>query len=298
MTEKSTPLALPLVKWVGGKRQLQAPILKIIESVYLEEQGTYFEPFFGGGAILFALEPHRATVSDINEGLVNLYKQVRENLETVVAELRIIEDLYNACDETQKFDFYLKERKIFNTRGLDGSFVNRTGAAGAARFLLLNKAGFNGMYRENARGEFNIPFGKRSFLRLFDDDNLRSVSKSLQAVEINAQSYEATVASAQPGDFVYFDPPYAPLTATSNFEAYNSSNLGGFDQVALRDVFVELTEKGIHCLLSNSSSQDIADLYKGFRIEGVSANRAVSATSAGRKKVKEFLIDNFDQVKN
>lgn len=296
MTETPSQIASPLVKWVGGKRQLQEPILEMIHSVFDKSAGTYFEPFFGGGAILFALAPREAVVSDLNEGLVNLYLQVRDNLHEVTASLSKFEEDYNAIPEHKKSDFYYETREMFNLRGASGGFDNRLGPEGAARFLFLNKTGFNGMYRENARGELNIPFGKRSSITLFEDQNIRQVSEALRGAKIHSQSYERTVEEAVQGDFVYFDPPYAPLTKTSSFEGYNSANLGGFDQVGLRDLFVGLTEKGVHCLVSNSSADQISDLYSVFRITGVSANRAISAGVAGRKKVKEFLIDNFDQV--
>ena len=280
---------------MGGKRQLQVPILRKIEEVFDREKSTYYEPFFGGGAILFALEPKKSYISDINAGLVNLYNQVKEHPEKVKLELKRFETEYNTLAPDEQVSYFLKVRTDFNTKQ-DSRFVNRQGISGAASFLFLNKAGFNGMYRENAAGEFNIPFGKRSSVSLFDDSNIESVSNLFSNVDIKEQPYFETVVSAQPGDLVYFDPPYAPLTKTSSFEGYNSSNLGGFDQSALRDLVDTLTAKNVFCLVSNSSAQIIEELYKGYNMEPLTASRAISASAQGRKAVKEYLIDNFSQV--
>lgn len=293
-----TPLkteTTPLIKWVGGKRQLQQPILKKIESVFDSQSGIYFEPFFGGGAILLGLRPLKAVISDINSGLVNLYKVAREQNVSLAKELLTIQDYYNLLSESEQKDHFAKRRAEFNAQ-TEGQFLNREGVSGAANFIFLNKAGFNGMYRENAHGEFNIPFGKRRSLNLFDEENLKGFTQLLENVEILNTSYKVTVQSAQKGDLVYFDPPYAPLSKTSSFEGYNSANLGGFDQRELRDVFVELTDRGVHCLLSNSSATVIETLYKGFNFEPLMASRAISASAAGRKAVKEYLIDNFAQI--
>jgi DNA adenine methylase len=295
VSESQFAKPFPLVKWVGGKRQLQVPILRKIDEVFDRENSTYYEPFFGGGAILFALEPRQSYISDINSGLVNLYNQVKDHPDKVKFELKRFETEYNKLAPVEQLSYFLNVRAEFNAK-VDSLFVNRQGVKGAASFLFLNKTGFNGMYRENAAGEFNIPFGKRSSVSLFDDSNIESVSNLLSSVDIKEQPYNETVASAQPGDLVYFDPPYAPLTKTSSFEGYNSSNLGGFDQSALRDLVDDLTSKKVFCLVSNSSAQIIEELYKEYSMEPLKASRAISASAQGRKAVKEYLIDNFSQV--
>lgn len=296
MLESQFSKPFPLVKWVGGKRQLQVPILRKIEEVFDREKSTYFEPFFGGGAILFALEPQKAFISDINAGLINLYKQVKKGPKEVKKELQRFESEYNQLNPEEQLSYFLRVRSEFNETANE-VFQNRLGVRGAASFIFLNKAGFNGMYRENAAGEFNIPFGKRASVSLFDDSNLESVSNLFHSVDIQEQPYYDTIANAKAGDLVYFDPPYAPLTKTSSFEGYNSSNLGGFDQVALRDLVDLLTAKGIFCLVSNSSAQVIEDLYQNYNLEPLQASRAISASAQGRKAVKEYLIDNFKQVR-
>ena len=295
MSESQFSKPFPLVKWVGGKRQLQVPILRKIEEVFDRENSTYYEPFFGGGAILFALEPKKSFISDINGGLVNLYKHVRDTPEKVKLELKRFEIEYNQLAPDEQLSYFLNVRSVFNAKE-NGVFVNRLGILGAASFLFLNKAGFNGMYRENATGEFNIPFGKRTSVSLFEDSNIDSVSNIFQNVDIQEQPYYKTVASAKPGDLIYFDPPYAPLTKTSSFEGYNSSNLGGFDQAALRKLVDDLTEKSVFCIVSNSSAEIIEDLYKDYTMAPLTANRAISASAQGRKSVKEYLIDNFSQA--
>ena len=284
-----------MVKWVGGKRQLQVPILKKIEEVFDDEKSQYFEPFLGGGAILFALQPQVAFVSDINAGLVNLYSQVKHSPNQVKIELKKFESDYNQLQPDEQLAYFLRVRSVFNQK-TNEVFANRQGTLGAATFIFLNKAGFNGMYRENAAGEFNIPFGKRVSISLFDETNVESVSRMLERVDIREQPYSDTVQNALPGDLVYFDPPYAPLTKTSSFEGYNSSNLGGFNQEELRNIVNELTEKRVFCLVSNSSAQIIEELYQGYRMEPLQASRAISASAQGRKSVKEYLIDNFEQV--
>ena len=296
MPENFSNAPTPLVKWVGGKRQLQGPIISKILEVFDPKTGTYFEPFFGGGAIFFALNPRKAVASDVNSGLVNLYSLVTHKPDQVTSHLVTLENQYNKLDEIAQQKFYYDKRSLFNAKTDAGLFLNRQGLEGAALFLFLNKAGFNGMYRENATGEFNIPFGKRDRISLFGDSNINLASSALQNLEVFNQDYSETVRGAQPGDIVYFDPPYAPLSKTSSFEGYNSQNLGGFDQVGLRDLFVDLTVRNVHCIVSNSSAESIEALYADFNMEPLTASRAISASPAGRKKVKEYLIDNFEQV--
>jgi DNA adenine methylase len=297
MSQVSSQNPTPLVKWVGGKRQLQTPILAKILEVFEPQRGTYFEPFFGGGAIFFALKPVRGVASDLNSGLVNLYRQVSENPELVLSSVEKLQVEYNSIGISSKEKYFQDKRHYFNARDSSGLFINREGVDGAALFLFLNKAGFNGMYRENRLGEFNIPFGKREFVNLVDEANIFLVSDALKNLEIFCQSYESTIVEALPGDFVYFDPPYAPLSKTSSFEGYNRDNLDGFDQKSLRDFVVGLTNKGVHCLVSNSSAESIEGLYSDFNMAPLAATRAISASVSGRKSVKEYLIDNFEQVR-
>jgi DNA adenine methylase len=281
------PKPQPLVKWVGGKRQLADSILPLLFEKADPTKATYFEPFFGGGAILFALQPVRAFASDINAGLVNLYNVAKTDLVELTGQLARLESRYNGLASDHQKEMFLSERHSFNESP-------RVGVEMAARFVFLNKAGFNGMYRENSRGKFNIPFGNRASLSLATDENLNAVSLALHNVEINLSSYIDTASLANSGDIVYFDPPYVPLSATSSFTGYSAGGFSDSDQLQLRDLALALTDRGVHVVLSNSSAPRVAELYKDFRISSVSASRNVAASASGRARVEEFLITNAD----
>ncbi len=280
----------PLVKWVGGKRQLQSTLLPLLQQSVDWTRATYFEPFFGGGAMLLALQPPRAHFSDLNVGLVNMYKFVRDEPREFGSLLRDYESRYNVLDDDEAKIFYLSERNLFNSK-------TRNGLEMAARFVFLNKAGFNGMYRENNKGELNIPFGKRSKIALGDQSNIDLVSEVLKGVEMHLQDYALTVEQAVAGDVVYFDPPYAPLTATSSFTGYTADGFDGDEQEKLRDLALQLTERNVRVVLSNSSAEHIRTLYKDFEVLEVKASRAISATAKGRAPVTELIMTNFGMLK-
>jgi DNA adenine methylase len=278
----SKPQAQPLVKWAGGKRQLQERILATFPAF----TGTYFEPFLGGAAIFFALNPKKAVLSDVNQGLVNLYKCVQDDYLAVLAEAQKLEKKYNKLDLDEQSDLFYKTRESYNSS-------ERKGLKNAVDFLLLNKAGFNGIYRENASGGFNVPFGKRSNLVLVTASNLELAAKSLQKARISIQGFEKVVSVAKAGDLVYFDPPYVPLSITSAFTSYSKGGFGEAHQVELSRVFKELSDKGVHVALSNSKTPLVEKLYKGFKHHELSATRQISAKTAGRNSVTELLVTNF-----
>lgn len=286
MSSEPTIKPAPIVKWVGGKRQLQDRILPFLKDGTDYTTATYFEPFFGGGAMLFALQPPRAVFSDLNPGLVNMYEIVRDKPLEFIEALRLYESTYNALGSDRQKAMYLAEREHFNS-------ALREGLEMAARFVFLNKAGFNGMYRENAAGKLNIPFGKRTVLSLGTAENVLAVSAALSKVSMFNQDYKLTVAAAKKGDLVYFDPPYAPLTATSAFTGYLADGFGPEDQASLRDLALSLTARGVRVVVSNSSAELITSLYSDFEIHPLDATRAISASALGRKPVKELLINNF-----
>jgi DNA adenine methylase len=286
----------PIVKWVGGKRQLQDRILaEFANSTFDSANNTYFEPFFGGGAILFALQPKRAVINDVNSKLVNLYRQVQGNLAALMSEARKLETEYNSLSPNldAQLQFYLAKRSVFNT-GLPENPEH------AALFLFLNKAGFNGMYRENARGDFNIPFGKRASLNLLDDGNLTSVSALLQEVEIlNDDFSKAVEKTAQAGDLVYFDPPYVPLTVTSAFTGYTKDGFDPEMQQNLASVAKKLTERGVNVAISNSSHETVRELYgSDFESFPLKATRMLAAKTSSRAPVTELLFTNFRKLQN
>ena len=259
------------------------------------EKHTYFEPFFGGGAILFALQPKKAVINDVNSKLVNLYRQVQSNLAELTREARKIESQYNslAPDLDAQLQFFLDKRKTFNS----GQPNN---PEHAALFLFLNKAGFNGMYRENARGDFNIPFGKRAIINLLDDDNLSSVSDLLKEVQIlNDDFSKAVEKNAKRGDLVYFDPPYVPLTVTSAFTGYTKEGFDPVMQQNLALVAKQLTERGVNVAISNSSHETVRELYGAdFDSFPLMATRMLAAKTSSRAPVKELLFTNFRKLQN
>jgi len=260
----------PFIRWVGGKRQLLPELRARVPQSF----GHYFEPFIGGGALFFNLSPLCATLADVNERLVRAYKGVRNDVEHVI-------ELLHEYPHDSAFYYSLR------TVDIDA----RTDAEVAAWLIYLGKVGFNGLYRVNKSGGHNVPFGRHKNPTICDVETLRACSAALKPVELLVADFAASVAEAQAGDLVYFDPPYAPLSATSSFTAYTASGFGPDEQRRLRNVALELKQRGAHVLLSNSSAPLIRDLYaNGFHVEEVGARRSVNSKASGRGQVKELLI--------
>lgn len=270
-----TPLK-PIVKWVGGKRQLLPEISKRLP----ESLGTYFEPFVGGGAILFATQPHKAVISDLNYELINLYRIARDT-PTTLLEL--------VCSYPNDPDFYYELRALDRDEEV---FSALTPVQRAARMWFLNRTGFNGMYRVNSRGYHNVPFGRYKNPS-FDENNLLAVSEYLRRVEILHGDYKDAVVSAVAGDFVYFDPPYDPVSPTADFNAYSSDGFSRESQRELMELCVSLDERGVNFMLSNSNTDYIHGLYSGFNIHIVEARRAINSVGSKRGAVKEVLVTNY-----
>ena len=274
--------AKPFVKWVGGKRQLLSQFRKM--NLYPPEKfdtkkHRYFEPFVGGGAVFFDLLPDKAFLSDLNSDLVTTYNVIKNNVEDLIQSLKKYK---------YEKEYFLKVRAK-NPKGLSDIEI-------ASRFIYLNRTGFNGMYRVNSRGEFNVPFGKYNNPLICDVDNLRKVSKILKGVEIKHQDYKAVLKKAKKGDFVYFDPPYYPVSKTASFTAYNAGAFLDKEQIELRDTFVKLHKRGCFVMLSNSDVPFINKIYsgiKGVRINKVQAGRAINSKSSGRGKITEVLVTNY-----
>ena len=262
----------PFVKWVGGKRQILDDIRRHVPKVF----ERYYEPFLGGGAVFFDLRPAQAFLMDSNERLIRAYRGVREDVDAVI---RLLKSFYALHSK----DFFLEMRA---RKDLDGA----TPAELAAWFIYLNRTGYNGLYRVNSRNIFNVPFGAYKNPTICDETNLRACAATLRGAKLQCCGFEAVLKRARKGDFVYFDPPYVPLTATSNFTDYTREGFGDADQVRLRDVASELKSKGVFVLLSNSSSRRVRDLYKGFDQIRVSARRSVNSRPEGRGPVQELLI--------
>ena len=268
--------ARPVLKWAGGKGKLLPELIKLLP----EHLGTYHEPFVGGGALFFELATQaritKAYLSDINTSLIDVYIGLQDCVDEVIAHLqqhRHEHDYYYAVRAQRPEELSLPER--------------------AARVIYLNKTCYNGLYRENRTGQFNVPFGRYVNPTICDEPNLRAVSTVLRDVDIARRRFDTVLDYAKKGDFVYFDPPYVPLSPTANFTSYDRAGFGPDDQRHLRDVFAELGRQGVRAMLSNSDTPLVRELYTGFRIEQVFAARAVNSKANGRGKVAEVLVLNF-----
>ncbi|MDD3150609.1 MAG: DNA adenine methylase [Candidatus Gastranaerophilales bacterium] len=274
--EKEQISTLPVIKWAGGKRQLLFEIQKNMPKSYKR----YFEPFIGGGAVFFETQPKNAYISDINEELVNLYSVIQNNPND------LIENLYKY--ENSK-EYFLKIRGIDR----ESKYKKWSAIQKASRFIYLNRTCFNGLYRVNSKGEFNVPFGNYSNPRIVDEDNILNCSKLLKETEIKCADFSAILNCVEKGDFVYFDPPYVPLNDTSSFTSYTKEGFGIDMQFKLRDVCDELDSKGVKFLLSNSDTKIINELYLSYNIKKVFASRAINANAKGRGKIMEVLVRNY-----
>lgn len=276
---KSVPITPPLcepapfLKWAGGKRQLLAQFDPLFPKP--GSYGTYHEPFVGGGAVFFHLRPKRASLADTNPALIEAYQVIAESVEAVI-------DYLGTCRHTE--DFY------YRLRGLDPDQLDPVRRVG--RLLFLNRTGYNGLYRVNRAGQFNVPFGRYKNPTICDAANLRAVAAALAGVSLKVQSFEAVYDQAVSGDFVYFDPPYQPLSETAAFTAYTKSSFGEKDQAALAEVFRALAIKGCRVRLSNSDTPFVRELYRDQRIETVWATRRINSRADRRGRISEVLICN------
>jgi DNA adenine methylase len=265
----------PFVKWAGGKRQL----IQILRTNLPKSYNCYFEPFIGGGALLFGTQTKNAVISDINSELINAYITIRDDVESLICSLN------NHKNEEDYF---------YEVRSLQVSNLNKIERA--ARFIYLNKTCFNGLYRENSKGQFNSPFGRYKNPNISDQDNLRLVSIYLNSsnIEIYNQDYEETIKKAKRGDFIYFDPPYYPLTSTANFTKYAKGDFTPDNQKELASVFKRLDKKGCFVMLSNSNTDFIKDLYKDYPLIEIEATRFINCKADRRGKgLFEVLIKNY-----
>lgn len=272
----------PFVKWVGGKRQLLRQFREL--GLYPPESfnpvtNTYYEPFVGGGAVFFDLLPKNAELSDLNKELVITYNVIKNNVDELVESLK--KHIYDK-------EYYLEVRAKM-IEGLSDIEV-------ASRFIFLNRTGFNGLYRVNKSGQFNVPFGRYNNPVICDEENLRRVSDALQGVVITHQDYKNVLKTAKSGDFVYLDPPYYPINATSSFTSYTAEGFLEKEQTELRDTFVKLHKKGCFVMLSNSDTPFINELYSGLDgiiVNKITAGRAINSKGSGRGKITEVLVTNY-----
>jgi len=282
VTNTLLPLAKPILKWAGGKTQLLPEILSRMPKNF----STYHEPFFGSGALYFALAPEQATVSDSNKNLISLYRHVRNNTASLFKALSALEREFNGLSSPEKSEMYYSKRELFNSQ------AKRT-IQHSALLVFLNKTGFNGMYRENPKGHFNIPFGKKEKVNLPTLEHLEACKSVLTNAEISSTGFESILDRATPGDFVYFDPPYVPLTKTSSFTSYQANGFSLDDHERLAETMNSLTSNGVQVLLSNSDTPEVRKMFKEFTIETVYARRNINSKGSGRGTVAEVLVRNY-----
>lgn len=272
----------PFIKWVGGKRQLlnQFKSLGLYPPINFNPKvNSYFEPFVGGGAVFFDLLPENAILSDLNNGLVTTYNVIKNDVDSLIQDLK---------KHKYEKEYFLKVRSL-KTEILSNIEV-------ASRFIFLNRTCFNGLYRVNSKGEFNVPFGKYKNPLICDEVNLKRVSKSLKNVKIINQDYKKVSNDAKKGDFIYFDPPYYPINATSSFTSYTKENFIEKEQMELRDLFKNLSDRGCFVMLSNSDTPFINSIYQEIgvaKINSIQAGRSINSNSNKRGKISEVVITNY-----
>ena len=264
--------AKPFVKWAGGKRQLLGDIVARVPKL----TGRYFEPFVGGGAVFFHLRPPRAVLSDGNAELIDCFRAVREEVRAVVAALRL--------HRYERDHFYA-------VRALEPETL--TLAERAARTIFLNRTCFNGLYRVNSKGRFNVPFGRYTNPTIVDPANLRACSRALRRARVECAPFQSVLGEARRGDFIYFDPPYHPRSKTSRFTGYAPGGFTADDQRELARLYTTLDRRGVLLMLSNSDTPLIRELYQGFRVVEVQASRSINSKGGRRGAITELVILNY-----
>ncbi len=276
----------PFVKWVGGKRQLLEQFKSM--NLYPPEMfdpktGRYFESFVGGGAVFFDLLPEKAFLSDLNNELVITYNIIKNDVESLIKSLK-------KHQNTKEYFLKIRAKDISKLSGIEV----------ASRFIYLNRTCFNGLYRVNSHGGFNVPFAGNKNPLICDGINLRKISKALKYVIIKHEDYKNVLNRAKKGDFVYFDPPYYPVSKTASFTSYTKESFLEKEQIELRDIFVELTNRGCFVMLSNSDTPFINQIYSEIKIKGklirinkVYAGRAINSDASKRGKITEVLVTNY-----
>jgi len=281
---------IPFVKCAGGKRKLAPLLIETFPEEFDPLKHRYFEPFIGGGALMFALgQPNSELnvpgenlyINDMNPELTNTYEVIRDNVSSLIKELEILSKRIN-------------EKTFYEIR----SVVPRRKVARAARFIYLNKTCFNGLWRVNSKGEFNVPFGKSRNPSLFVEENLRACSKRLKGSTITNTSFEKALSKARKGDLVYFDPPYIPLSASASFSAYAKEGFGLHEQELLAETIAKLNAKGVYVLLSNSDTPITRNIFrKSLTLRKVLMSRSISSSGSTRKPVYEVLGMNYSHLR-
>lgn len=280
MKKNKIVLAAPVLKWVGGKRQLMPEIEKILPKSYT----TYYEPFIGGGAVLFELQPNKAVINDINGELINLYNIIKNDVELLIEDLK-------KHQNTSEYFYTIRELDRDRIEYEKLSIIEK-----ASRIIYLNKTCFNGLFRVNKAGEFNSPFGKYKNPNIVDEVTLRAVSKYFNKADIKILNgdFEECLKGIRKGAFVYLDPPYDPVSNSANFTGYDKGGFNRDEQIRLKNLCDKLDKKGVKFLLSNSATEFIKDLYKDYDIKIVKAKRSINSNGNSRGEVDEVLVRNYE----
>jgi len=292
----------PFVKWAGGKGQLINEIRKKYPKQLGKEIKKYAEPFVGGGAVLFDIlsyyELDSIYISDINAELINTYCVIRDDVEKLINMLSVLQDEYIPIDNESRKRYYYDRRERFNvlkTNGDDTANIEK-----AALFIFLNKTCFNGLYRVNRRGLYNVPMGAYKNPCICDDDNLRNISKALHNVSIVCGDYTESEVFIDQNTFVYFDPPYRPISDTASFTAYTESIFDDIEQIKLAEFVKQISNNGAKVIVSNSDPKNYCEddgffdrLYSEFNISRVEATRMINCNGDSRGKINELIITNY-----
>lgn len=273
----------PILKWAGGKGRLLGELDARLPSG--DQIRRHVEPFFGGGAFFFGRQPERAVIADVNPSLVATYRAVKDDVEELIRRLMPLAARHSIERYYQVRDRYNQARNVDE--------IDR-----AAMFIYLNKTCFNGLHRVNKKGEFNVPAGRYKNPTILNAASLRAASALLSRAEIRHDGFEALLRYAKPGDFVYLDPPYAPVSETANFTAYALGGFGTAEQQKLADVFRVLDKRGCRLMLSNSDVPLIRDLYKDYLVEQIMAPRAINSKGSRRGPVAEVVVRNYGDALN
>lgn len=278
---RKNPSVSPILKWVGGKRQLLDSIVPYIPKCF-----TYYEPFIGGGAVLFHRQPDKAVINDSNPELMNVYITIQTEPEALIDKLK--EHKQNNCK-----DYFYRIRALDRDKQV---FHRMTNVERAARIIYLNKTCYNGLFRVNSAGEFNSPWGKYKNPNITNETTINALHSYFHQADIilKCGDYREALKGIRKGAFVYLDPPYMPISSSASFTGYTAGGFGESEQIALKEQCDILHSKGIKFLLSNSSCPFIEDLYRDYRIEYVSAKRAINADPDKRGAIQEVLVRNYE----
>ena len=271
----------PILKWVGGKRQLLSEISPLIPG----EFDKYFEPFVGAGAVIFDLLPNKAVINDLNAELINVYQAIKHSPDELI---ELLQEHTNNNDK----EYFYRVRELDRQAGYD----DLSSVFKASRTIYLNKTGFNGLYRVNKAGQFNTPWSRYKNTRKLEADNILAMSKYFNEneIEILNTDYKEALNTVSNGDFVYFDPPYLPISPSSAFVSYTSDGFGIEQQIELKETCDLLNNKGVKFLLSNSYHPFLLELYQDYNIKIVEARRNVNSKGHKRGKIREILVSNYE----